>query len=65
MVDFVKIKIDGKRERGVSEEGIKFYNDVIDEFLVNEIIFFVIIFYWDIFQDFEDEYGGFLSEQIM
>lgn len=60
-----KQKIDGKRERGVSEEGIKFYNDVIDELLANEITPLVTIFHWDIPQDLEDEYGGFLSEQIM
>nr|AEM44334.1 PEN2 [Arabis alpina] len=55
----------GKRERGVSEEGIKFYNDVIDELLANEITPLVTIFHWDIPQDLEDEYGGFLSEQII
>lgn len=60
-----KTKTDGKRERGVSEEGIKFYNDVIDELLANEITPLVTIFHWDIPQDLEDEYGGFLSEQIM
>ncbi|KAL1210841.1 Beta-glucosidase 26, peroxisomal [Cardamine amara subsp. amara] len=55
----------GKRERGISEEGIKFYNDVIDELLANEITPLVTIFHWDIPQDLEDEYGGFLSEQII
>nr|VDD04771.1 unnamed protein product [Brassica oleracea] len=55
----------GKRERGVSEEGIKFYNDVIDELLANEITPLVTIFHWDTPQDLEDEYGGFLSEQII
>lgn len=66
MVDFAEYeKTDGKRERGVSEEGIKFYNDVIDELLANEITPLVTIFHWDIPQDLEDEYGGFLSEQIM
>ncbi|XP_010544538.1 PREDICTED: beta-glucosidase 26, peroxisomal isoform X2 [Tarenaya hassleriana] len=55
----------GKIERGVSEEGIKFYNDVIDELLANEITPLVTLFHWDIPQDLEDEYGGFLSEQIL
>lgn len=30
-------KIDGKKSKGVNKEGIKFYNDLIDELLANGI----------------------------
>ncbi|XP_052193357.1 beta-glucosidase 12-like [Diospyros lotus] len=54
----------GKLSRGVSKEGIKFYNDVIDELLANGITPFVTIFHWDVPQTLADEYGGFLSYNI-
>lgn len=32
----------------VNQVGIDFYNQLIDEFLVNGIIFWVIFYYWDL-----------------
>ncbi|CAA7033611.1 unnamed protein product [Microthlaspi erraticum] len=55
----------GKRERGVSKDGIRFYHDLIDELNNNGIAPSVTIFHWDIPQILEDEYGGFLSEKIV
>ncbi|KAF2547898.1 hypothetical protein F2Q70_00023741 [Brassica cretica] len=56
---------DGRKEKGVSQAGVQFYHDVIDELLRNGIVPFVTVFHWDTPQDLEDEYGGFLSERIV
>ncbi|XP_010558346.1 PREDICTED: beta-glucosidase 23-like [Tarenaya hassleriana] len=55
----------GRKEKGVNKIGVKFYHDLIDELLANDITPLVTVFHWDIPQDIEDEYGGFLSERIV
>ncbi|KAJ0095382.1 hypothetical protein Patl1_17267 [Pistacia atlantica] len=55
----------GKLSRGVNWEGVKFYNDLINELLSNGIEPFLTLFHWDLPQALEDEYGGFLSPQIV
>ncbi|CAH8391349.1 unnamed protein product [Eruca vesicaria subsp. sativa] len=55
----------GRKEKGISQAGVKFYHDVIDELIRNGIVPFVTVFHWDTPQDLEDEYGGFLSERIV
>ncbi|CAN0902071.1 Beta-glucosidase 24 [Linum grandiflorum] len=56
---------DGKLSGGVNEEGIIYYNNLIDELLANGIEPFVTLFHWDIPQSLEDEYGGFLSSEVV
>ncbi|KAK7405711.1 hypothetical protein VNO78_07319 [Psophocarpus tetragonolobus] len=55
----------GKVSRGVNKEGINYYNNLINELLAKGIKPFVTIFHWDIPQALEDEYGGFLSPNIV
>ncbi|KAJ4846228.1 hypothetical protein Tsubulata_035399 [Turnera subulata] len=55
----------GKISSGVNEEGIKFYSDLIDEALANDLEPFVTIFHWDTPQALEDKYGGFLSSDVV
>ncbi|KAF3556551.1 hypothetical protein F2Q69_00010642, partial [Brassica cretica] len=55
----------GKKSKGVNKEGIKFYNDLIDELLANEITPLATLFHWDTPQALEDEYNGFLSEKAV
>ncbi|XP_050276849.1 beta-glucosidase 24-like isoform X1 [Quercus robur] len=55
----------GKLCEGVNKEGIKYYNNLINELLANGLQPFVTLFYWDLPQALEDEYGGFLSSHIV
>ncbi|GLT96883.1 hypothetical protein SLE2022_144750 [Rubroshorea leprosula] len=55
----------GKISRGINQKGIDFYNRLIDLLLSNGIQPFVTLFHWDLPQALEDEYGGFLSPNIV
>ncbi|KAL5755366.1 hypothetical protein ACOSP7_023586 [Xanthoceras sorbifolium] len=55
----------GKLSGGVNKEGISFYNNLINELLLNGLQPFVTIFHWDLPQALDDEYGGFLSPRIV
>ncbi|XP_050231156.1 beta-glucosidase 24-like [Mercurialis annua] len=55
----------GNISAGVSEEGIDFYNSVIDETIKNGMVPFVTIFHWDVPQELECNYGGFRSRNIV
>ncbi|KAA8549637.1 hypothetical protein F0562_001345 [Nyssa sinensis] len=50
---------------GVNKEGINYYNNVINELLANGIEPYVTFFHWDLPKALQDEYGGFLSSQIV
>ncbi|KAL3537303.1 hypothetical protein ACH5RR_000669 [Cinchona calisaya] len=55
----------GKRSKGVNQEGIKFYNDVINEVVALGLKPFVTLFHWDTPQGLEDEYKGWLNPHIV
>ncbi|XP_010501958.1 PREDICTED: myrosinase 4-like [Camelina sativa] len=55
----------GRLIGGVDENGIAYYNNLINELKANGIEPFVTIFHWDTPQTLEDEYGGFLSPRIV
>ncbi|KAF3455389.1 hypothetical protein FNV43_RR00012 [Rhamnella rubrinervis] len=55
----------GRINGGVNQQGVQFYNNLIDELLSNGIVPFVTIFHWDVPQALEDEYGGFLSSRVV
>ncbi|XP_020528277.1 beta-glucosidase 12-like [Amborella trichopoda] len=55
----------GSLKGGVNREGIKHYNNVINELHANDIQPFVTLFHWDLPQALEDAYGGFLSPHIV
>ncbi|CAN0912173.1 Beta-glucosidase 24 [Linum grandiflorum] len=64
-ISWPRIIPSGKRYDGVNQEGIKFYHDLLDELIKNGIEPFVTIWHWDTPQALEDEYGGFLSRDII
>ncbi|KAF5191302.1 Beta-glucosidase, partial [Thalictrum thalictroides] len=55
----------GKLSGGVNRKGIQFYNDLINELLSKGLQPYVTLFHWDVPQHLEEEYGGFLSSDIV
>ncbi|KAL3522878.1 hypothetical protein ACH5RR_015712 [Cinchona calisaya] len=55
----------GNRDGGVNQEGINYYNNVINDLLANDIQPFVTMFHFNVPQALEDAYGGFLSSRIV
>ncbi|KAG2326095.1 hypothetical protein Bca52824_008823 [Brassica carinata] len=64
-ISWARLIPSGKVEDGVNKEGLQFYNALIDEVLANGIKPSVTLYHWDHPQALEDEYGGFLSPQII
>ncbi|PQM37353.1 vicianin hydrolase [Prunus yedoensis var. nudiflora] len=64
-ISWSRILPKGTVKGGVNQEGVKFYNNLIDELLSNGIVPFVTLFHWDLPQTLEDEYDGFLSPKIV
>ncbi|GAB2289826.1 Beta-glucosidase 17 [Dionaea muscipula] len=64
-ISWSRILPKGKLSLGVNQLGIQYYNDLINELIANGIKPFVTLFHWDPPQALEDEYGGFLSSNIV
>ncbi|XP_054815058.1 beta-glucosidase 12-like isoform X2 [Prosopis cineraria] len=64
-LNFYAPSAEGKVGGGINQEGIKFYDNLINELLANGLKPFITIFHWDVPQALEDEYGGFLSPHIV
>uniref|UniRef100_A0A7N1A6P2 Beta-glucosidase n=1 Tax=Kalanchoe fedtschenkoi TaxID=63787 RepID=A0A7N1A6P2_KALFE len=55
----------GKVSKGVNPEGVKFYNNLINELRSKGLTPFVTLYHWDTPQALEDEYGGLLSPKFV
>lgn len=64
-ISWSRILPKGKLKGGINQEGIKYYNNLINELLTNDLQPFVTLFHWDLPQALEDEYSGFLSPLII
>ncbi|WJX71788.1 Beta-glucosidase 12 [Trifolium repens] len=64
-ISWSRILPKGKLGGGVNKEGIKYYNNVINELLDKGLQPFITLFHWDLPQTLEEEYGGFLSPNIV
>ncbi|XP_058779382.1 beta-glucosidase 12-like isoform X2 [Vicia villosa] len=64
-ISWSRILPKGKLGGGINKEGIHYYNNLIDELLTKGLQPFVTLFHWDLPQELEDEYGGFLSSNIV
>ncbi|KAF5447862.1 hypothetical protein F2P56_033380 [Juglans regia] len=64
-ISWSRLLPNGKLCGGVNREGINYYNNLINELLEKGLKPFVTLFHWNLPQALEDEYGGFLSSQIV
>ncbi|XP_050210211.1 beta-glucosidase 13-like [Mercurialis annua] len=64
-ISWTRVIPSGKLSEGINEEGIEFYNNVINETIKNGLTPFATIFHWDVPQHLEDMYGGFRSRDIV
>ncbi|KAG2327774.1 hypothetical protein Bca52824_010502 [Brassica carinata] len=64
-ISWTRILPNGSLRKGVNKEGVKFYNDLIDELIANEIQPSVTLFHWESPFALEMEYGGFVDERIV
>ncbi|KAL9296518.1 hypothetical protein ACSQ67_022414 [Phaseolus vulgaris] len=63
-ISWSRILPNGKLSGGINQEGVDYYNNLINELVANGLEPFVTLFHWDLPQSLEDEYGGFLSSRI-
>ncbi|PIN24092.1 Beta-glucosidase, lactase phlorizinhydrolase [Handroanthus impetiginosus] len=64
-ISWPRILPGGKIEEGINQDGINYYNNLINELLANGIEPFVTLLHLDVPQALQDAYGGFLSTEIV
>ncbi|KAF2283718.1 hypothetical protein GH714_014436 [Hevea brasiliensis] len=64
-ISWPRILPNGKLSGGVNKNGVKYYNNLINGLLANDIEPFITLFHWDLPQSLEDEYSGFLSPRVV
>lgn len=62
---WTRILPQGKAGSPINPRGVTFYNNLINEMLAAGIEPVATIYHWDLPQVLQDEYGGFISEQIV
>ncbi|KAG9443539.1 hypothetical protein H6P81_014879 [Aristolochia fimbriata] len=64
-ISWSRILPEGTVEGGVNQEGIKYYNNLINKVVAEGIIPFVTLYHWDLPQALQDQYGGWLSSRVV
>ncbi|KAL6652542.1 hypothetical protein ACP70R_011467 [Stipagrostis hirtigluma subsp. patula] len=64
-ISWTRILPNGSLSGGINSQGVRYYNNLIDELLLKGVQPFVTLFHWDSPQALEDKYGGFLSPNIV
>ncbi|XP_027344125.1 beta-glucosidase 12-like [Abrus precatorius] len=64
-ISWSRILPSGNFKGGVNQEGITYYNNLINEILSKGLQPYITLFHWDLPQALEDEYNGFLSPKIV
>ncbi|MCL7023441.1 hypothetical protein MKW94_011147 [Papaver nudicaule] len=64
-ISWSRLLPNGTLRGGVNQQGITYYNNLINELLSKGVQPFVTLFHWDLPQPLEDEYAGFLSPRIV
>lgn len=50
---------------GINQEGVDYYNNLINELIENGITPYATLFHWDLPNALEEDYMGFLSELVV
>ncbi|KAG0526256.1 hypothetical protein BDA96_06G130200 [Sorghum bicolor] len=64
-ISWTRILPNGSLSGGINREGIRYYNNLINELMSKGLQPFVTLFHWDSPQALEDKYGGFLSPNMI
>nr|XP_043635467.1 beta-glucosidase 13-like [Erigeron canadensis] len=64
-ISWSRILPGGKLCLGINQEGVDYYNNLINELLANEIEPYVTLWHWDTPNVLEGEYMGFLCDKII
>ena len=62
-IAWTRIYPNGRGE--INEEGLKFYENLIDELIANDIKPIITLYHWDLPQHLQDLYGGWESREII
>eukprot|EP00475_Leptophrys_vorax_P003421 TRINITY_DN12021_c0_g1_i1.p1 TRINITY_DN12021_c0_g1~~TRINITY_DN12021_c0_g1_i1.p1 ORF type:complete len:507 (-),score=94.57 TRINITY_DN12021_c0_g1_i1:249-1769(-) len=64
-VSWSRVLPTGQISGGVNQVGLQFYSDLVDALLEAEIEPFMCLYHWDLPQALQDQYGGWLSRQVV